>query len=145
MQDSEGLSDTASLVTSHTTSQTDSAGLTDSATPVLTPGGGTAWTVSATDSAGLASSATEVKHSRRIFKPPTYQMSVVQEGLRYHLTEGMSVLKTNGVYTTVQYPTDIAVEAAEKVYMGGYEYTLTTDEENELIAAGYGSYIVDGS
>lgn len=144
-QESEGLADTFTASTQHVTSATDNAGLTDSATPVLTPGGGTAWTVTQTDSVGQSDSATEVKHGRRIFKPPTYQIQVLQEGLRYKLTEGLSVIKSGGVYTQTQYPTTDAIASAEKVYMGGYEYTLTSAEEAELTAAGFGSYIVDGS
>lgn len=54
---------------------------------------------------------------------------------------GRTVLKTGSTYTTVQYPSDAQVRAANAVYMGGHVYTISAAEAADLTAAGYGSYI----
>ena len=51
---------------------------------------------------------------------------------------GRTVIKANGTYTTVDYPTQDQLDAADIVYLGGHVYTVDADEAAELIAAGYG-------
>lgn len=55
--------------------------------------------------------------------------------------DGISLLKLSGVWTEVMYPTGDEIAAAEKAFRGGYRSPITGTEKNELIAAGYGSYI----
>lgn len=57
------------------------------------------------------------------------------------LPVGVSVLKINGTYQTIQEPTIDQTIAAEEVYLGGHEYPLTAAQEAALTAAGYGAYI----
>ena len=52
---------------------------------------------------------------------------------------GQTVLKTAGVYTTVQTPTVAQCAAADIVYLGGHIYTVSDDEAAALTAAGYGA------
>lgn len=53
-------------------------------------------------------------------------------------TRGRSVLKTNGVYSTVDTPTEAQMAAATEVYIGGHVYEVTNDVADALRAAGYG-------
>lgn len=57
------------------------------------------------------------------------------------LPVGRTVLKENGVYVTVDTPTNERILAAQEVYQGGHEYPLTAAQQAALTAAGYGSYI----
>lgn len=65
---------------------------------------------------------------------------------------GRSVLKIDGVWTTVDWPTvsqcndatpiiDVHGESVPGVFMGGHEHPITETVRLELVAAGYGSYI----
>ncbi len=54
---------------------------------------------------------------------------------------GVSVLKTDGVYASVEFPTQDQINAASEVYLGGHEYTISSSVATALTAAGYGSYI----
>lgn len=76
-----------------------------------------------------------------LFTPPTTTESSddVLFG-RYKVTVGQSVLKVNGVYTTVPYPwlgeiADLA-EGSEW-FQGGRTYVVSDDIASELTAAGY--------
>ena len=57
---------------------------------------------------------------------------------RFYLgRRGASVLKTDGVYTTVDFPTDTQVSSADVAYLGGHTYTISDAEAAALTAAGY--------
>lgn len=56
---------------------------------------------------------------------------------RYMQPKGVSVLKINGVYLTIEYPTDSQINSATEVYFGGHAYTVTPATAAALIAAGY--------
>lgn len=84
----------------------------------------------------------------RIFTPPTvpgFSFEVTQTTppgrmlFRYYgpIATGVSVLKLNGVYTSIQTPTTDQIAAATEVYMGGHEYPVTQEVADALIAAGY--------
>jgi len=50
---------------------------------------------------------------------------------------GITVLREGGVFVQVTNPLDTRVAAAERVYMGGYEYVVTGQEAVDLLDAGY--------
>lgn len=50
---------------------------------------------------------------------------------------GRTVLKTAGVYATVDNPTQEQLDAATEVYLGGHVYTVSDAVATALAAAGY--------
>lgn len=61
---------------------------------------------------------------------------------RYGLDRGITIMKdASGVWSSVRYPAQTEIEAAQTTYMGGHRHRLTTAEAEELILADYGPYI----
>lgn len=62
---------------------------------------------------------------------------------RYKLNRGLTLLVSGATVVLAQYPDhqDIADGLYDHVYLGGYTYTISTDEAAVLTAAGYGAYI----
>jgi hypothetical protein len=60
---------------------------------------------------------------------------------RMTLHQGISVLRTQGVYSSYRYPSQGEVLAAEEVYLGGHIYEVDNDAATRLTAAGYGDYL----
>ena len=56
---------------------------------------------------------------------------------RYRLVRGISVLKVDGEYYQVRYPSAEEVAEAEIAYIGGYSYEVSEAEKQQLEAAGY--------
>jgi hypothetical protein len=56
---------------------------------------------------------------------------------RYRLTRGITILKIDGVYYELRYPSAEEVEAAQEAYIGGYSYEVSEGEKAALEAAGY--------
>jgi hypothetical protein len=50
---------------------------------------------------------------------------------------GITVLKIDGDYYELRYPSSEEVEAADEAYIGGYSYEVTEAEKVSLEAAGY--------
>lgn len=50
---------------------------------------------------------------------------------------GQTVLKTAGVYRTVEHPSQDELDAASEVYLGGHIYTVSATTAAALEAAGY--------
>ena len=74
------------------------------------------------------------------FTTPTVSEGPAGEGRlfgRYRLTRGITVLKIDGEYYEMRYPSSEEVEAAEEAYMGGYSYEVSAGEKASLEAAGY--------
>jgi hypothetical protein len=74
------------------------------------------------------------------FTTPTVSEGPAGEGRlfsRYRLTRGITVLKIDGEYYEMRYPSSEEVEAAEEAYMGGYSYEVSPGEKASLEAAGY--------
>jgi hypothetical protein len=75
-----------------------------------------------------------------VFIPPT-----VEEGpaggnwlfARYTLTRGVSVLKIDGEYYEIRFPTQDQMDTADIVYQGGHEYPVSAEEAQDLEDAGY--------
>lgn len=78
------------------------------------------------------------------FKPPTEEYGPAGGGrlfIRYRLTRGITVLRTNGVWSEIRFPTEDQTRAAEWVFWGGYKNPISAVQRTELIANGYGAYI----
>ena len=74
------------------------------------------------------------------FTTPTVSEGPAGEGAlfgRYRLVRGVTVLKIDGEYYEVRFPSSEEVEAAEEAYMGGYSYEVSPGEKAALEAAGY--------
>jgi hypothetical protein len=56
---------------------------------------------------------------------------------QFRLVRGITVLKIDGEYFEVRYPSSEEVEAADEAYIGGYSYEVTEGEKASLEAAGY--------
>lgn len=56
---------------------------------------------------------------------------------RYRLVRGITVLKIDGEYYEVRYPSSEEVADADVAYIGGYSYEVDATEKAALEAAGY--------
>lgn len=74
------------------------------------------------------------------FTTPTISEGPAGEGPlfeRFRLVRGISVLKIDGIYYEVRYPSSEEVEASDVAYIGGYSYEVDAAEKASLEAAGY--------
>lgn len=60
---------------------------------------------------------------------------------RVVVEQGVSVLLIDGAYVQTQMPTAEQADAADRVYLGGYVYPITSAEAGDLINAGYGDFV----
>lgn len=56
---------------------------------------------------------------------------------RYRLVRGVTVLKIDGEYYNVRYPSSEEIADADVAYIGGYSYPVDATEKAALEAAGY--------
>lgn len=74
------------------------------------------------------------------FTTPTVSEGPAGEGRlfsRYRLVRGITVLKIDGEYYEVRYPSSEEVQEADIAYIGGYSYPVDEAEKADLEAAGY--------
>ena len=74
------------------------------------------------------------------FTTPTGSEGPAGEGRlfeQFRLVRGITVLKIDGVYYELRYPSSEEVEAAEEAYIGGYSYEVSAGQKASLEAAGY--------
>jgi hypothetical protein len=74
------------------------------------------------------------------FTTPTVSEGPAGEGRlfgRYRLVRGITVLKVDGEYYEVRFPSSEEVDAADEAYIGGYSYEVSLGEKTALEAAGY--------
>lgn len=74
------------------------------------------------------------------FTTPTVSEGPAGQGRlfsRYRLVRGITVLKIDGEYYNVRYPSSEEVADADVAYIGGYSYTVDATEKAALEAAGY--------
>jgi hypothetical protein len=74
------------------------------------------------------------------FTTPTISEGPAGEGRlfsRYRLTRGITVLKIDGEYYQIRYPSAEEVAFAEIAYIGGYSYEVSASEKAQLEAAGF--------
>lgn len=74
------------------------------------------------------------------FTTPTISEGPAGEGPlfeRFRLVRGITVLRIDGEYFQVRFPSSEEVQAAEVAYIGGYSYEVDEAEKTRLEAAGY--------
>jgi hypothetical protein len=74
------------------------------------------------------------------FTTPTVSEGPAGEGplfSRYRLVRGITVLKVDGEYYEVRYPSSEETTEADIAYIGGYSYEVDEAEKADLEAAGY--------
>jgi hypothetical protein len=94
------------------------------------------------DSFSLSDNLTDsFQRGGHTFTPPTIPYPINEDDVlhlgRYMRPKGVSVLKINGVYITVEYPTDAQILASTEHYLGGHGYAITTAQAVALVNAGY--------
>jgi hypothetical protein len=78
------------------------------------------------------------------FAGPTreYDIDISRHGdVRWIGTSGKTVVRYNGVWSVVENPVQDFLDSCDRVYRGGYTYTLTQDQATELHDAGFGAYL----
>lgn len=74
------------------------------------------------------------------FTTPTISEGPAGEGPlfeRFRLVRGVTVLKVDGEYYEVRFPSSEEVADADIAYIGGYSYNVDAAEKASLEAAGY--------
>jgi hypothetical protein len=75
------------------------------------------------------------------FTTPTILEELESDGhplfSRIKVPHGITVLKIDGDYYEVRYPSSEEVDAADIAYIGGYSYEVDATEKTTLEAAGY--------
>lgn len=74
------------------------------------------------------------------FTTPTISEGPAGQGRlfsRYRLVRGITVLKIDGDYYEVRFPSSEEVQDADIAYIGGYSYEVDAAEKSDLEAAGY--------
>ena len=74
------------------------------------------------------------------FTTPTVSEGPAGEGRlfsRYRLVRGVTVLKIDGEYYEMRFPSAEEVADADVAYIGGYSYEVSAQEKVDLEAAGY--------
>ena len=61
--------------------------------------------------------------------------------IRYRLTRAISLMRNNGVWSEIRFPTEDIIKAADKFYVGGSEYEISQPTYQSLIDQGYGAYV----
>jgi hypothetical protein len=74
------------------------------------------------------------------FTTPTVSEGPAGEGRlfsRYRLVRGVTVLKIDGDYFEMRFPSAEEIAEADVAYIGGYSYEVSEGEKVSLEAAGY--------
>ena len=73
------------------------------------------------------------------FEPPVVKETIGGHRLFdfYVVPKGITVLKIDGVYYETRYPMQEDIDMADKAYIGGSVYDVSSTEAADLIAAGY--------
>ena len=76
------------------------------------------------------------------FLPPTVSEGPAGGGrlfIRFRLTRGVTVLRVNGVWQEIRYPTEDQTAQADHgfLFRGGYKHYIDDAQRAALIAAGY--------
>ena len=80
------------------------------------------------------------------FLPPTEEYGPAGGGrlfIRFRLTRGITVMRTNGVWQEIRFPTEDQTRAADPgyVFLGGRKHYINDQQRTELIAQGYSANI----
>lgn len=77
------------------------------------------------------------------FYTPTRREPVLNQGLRYSLNVGMTVLRhKDRSFAVVEVPSEDQMTAADRVFLGGHVHLVSDAEAAELSAAGFGEGLV---
>jgi len=83
--------------------------------------------------------------SQFVLRPPTVQETPMGDNvlhIRYGIHRGISILKrSDGTYYSTRFPAQTEIEEALANYLGGHVYVISSTVRDELVSAGYGSYI----
>jgi hypothetical protein len=74
------------------------------------------------------------------FTTPTVSEGPAGEGRlfeQFRLVRGITVLKIDGEYFEIRFPSSEETQAADIAYIGGYSYEVSEGEKASLEAAGY--------
>jgi hypothetical protein len=74
------------------------------------------------------------------FTTPTVSEGPAGEGRlfeQFRLVRGITVLKIDGEYFQIRFPSSEETQAADIAYIGGYSYEVSEGEKASLEAAGY--------
>ena len=74
------------------------------------------------------------------FTTPTVSEGPAGEGRlfeRFRLVRGITVLKIDGEYFEIRFPSSEETQTADIAYIGGYSYEVSEAEKASLEAAGY--------
>jgi len=74
------------------------------------------------------------------FTTPTISEGPAGEGRlfeQFRLVRGITVLKIDGEYFEIRFPSSEETQAADIAYIGGYSYEVSEGEKASLEAAGY--------
>jgi hypothetical protein len=98
-----------------------------------------------TDGLGMVEILSPLTHNNRIvFSGPFVEENPTDGELQYYYKHlvGVTVIQAqDGTWSQVRYPVDSDLQLARRVYRGGYEYLVSQDDANALIAAGFGAYL----
>lgn len=142
--DPVGLTDTIVTVQTHALTVTDTLGLLDSIT--YAPGE----TLILTNAVGLSDSILVVTTQGFTFTSPTrpgidyYPFNTPLDRIMGFVPIGITIWKDSlGVFHEERdgYVEDVMIAQATIVYRGGREHAITSQEADDLIAAGYGDYV----
>lgn len=61
----------------------------------------------------------------------------------YTLDRGVTVIKLNGKYQQVRYPSQQVLDSVDAYWLGGTTNVVSDDEAASLTAAGYGDYLTE--
>jgi hypothetical protein len=61
--------------------------------------------------------------------------------IRYRLTRGISLMRNNGVWSEIRFPTEDIIKEADKFYLGGSDYEISESSYQSLIDQGFGEYV----
>jgi hypothetical protein len=82
--------------------------------------------------------------TRYVLTTPTEEYGPAGGGrlfIRYRLTRGISLMRNNGVWAEIRFPTEDIIKAADKFYVGGSEYDISESTYQSLIDQGFGQYV----
>jgi hypothetical protein len=140
LAESGGATDAASVVKALVRSAADTAGATDSVAALL----GFALDRSAADAAGATDAVSVSLVSRIVFTPPSYDYRVGDHPLWrrvLHQRGNAVVVYGSGAIVTSTVAPSIDGTDVVRVYSGGRQYVISSDEATALTDAGYGEYI----
>ena len=76
--------------------------------------------------------------------PPTEEYGPAGGGrlfIRYRLTRGISLMRNNGVWSEIRFPTEDIIREADRFYLGGSVHEIDKVTYDNLTSQGYGANV----